>query len=50
MTEGAIEKRRRQTLLLLLAPFTLVLGVFFLIPLGIMVVLACPHRVVRFDC
>lgn len=38
MTEGAIEKRRRQTLLLLLAPFTLVLGVFFLIPLGIMVV------------
>ena len=38
LDEGAIAKRRRRTLLLLLTPFTLMLGVFFLIPLGIMMV------------
>ncbi|WP_011578708.1 MULTISPECIES: ABC transporter permease [Chelativorans] len=33
-----VRSRRRRALLLLLAPITLMLGVFFLIPLGIMVV------------
>lgn len=35
---GAIAKRRRRALILLLAPFTLMLGIFFLIPLGIMMI------------
>ncbi|MCY0097038.1 ABC transporter permease [Hoeflea ulvae] len=38
MDSGALAKRRRRTLFLLLAPFTLLVGVFFLIPLAIMVV------------
>lgn len=35
---GATASRNRRTLILLLAPLTILLGVFFLIPLGIMVV------------
>ncbi len=38
MAVAALEKRRRKHLILLLAPFTIVLGVFFLVPLGIMMV------------
>lgn len=35
---GAIERRKKRTLIYLLAPFTFMLGIFFLIPLGIMAV------------
>lgn len=35
---STVRGRKRATLMLLLAPFTIVLGVFFLVPLGIMVV------------
>ncbi len=35
---GTIARRKRRTLIYLLAPFTLMLGIFFLIPLGIMAV------------
>jgi len=35
---GTFERRKRRTLIYLLAPFTLMLGIFFLIPLGIMAV------------
>ena len=35
---GAILARKRRTLILLLAPLTLMLSVFFLIPLSIMVI------------
>ena len=33
-----IQKRKRRTLILLLAPFSVMLSVFFLIPLGIMMI------------
>lgn len=35
---GSVRGRRRGALMLLLAPFTIVLGAFFVVPLGIMVV------------
>lgn len=34
----SVQGRRRSALILLLAPFTIVLGIFFVVPLGIMVV------------
>jgi len=38
MMGGTVRSRRRKALLLLLAPISLILGLFFLIPLGIVVV------------